>query len=160
MIEHCVGKSARNVTDTAILCGRNVTSILLRPYWSRRRVITVTCGAVTHDAGMIKGTILEIVANGMAGSAIGSGGGMISCLCFSKSAGRRNMIAVMARSTITSDTRMIENLGSEAIVSMANVTILSCWYMARRLNNTLIAGNKLADVTAFAATCQTWVNSA
>lgn len=70
------------------------------------------------------------------------------------------MFAIMARFTVTRDTRMIENLSSEGIVGVANVTILRCWYMASGFNSIRIIGNKPTDMTTFAATGEAWVNSA
>ena len=66
----------------------------------------------------------------------------------------------MARLTISGDARVIKNRSSECYIRVANVTILHCWQMACRLNNQRIARNKLAGMTAFAATCNTWVNRA
>ena len=43
MIEHCIRKGAGYVTDAAILSGRDVAVILPGPFWSTRRIITVTC---------------------------------------------------------------------------------------------------------------------
>lgn len=74
MIKYRVLKGARYVTNATILRGRNMAGIFLWPYRRRCRVVTVTGGAVTYDAGMIKSTILEIVTNSMAGSTIGSRG--------------------------------------------------------------------------------------
>ena len=54
---------------------------------------------------------------------------------------------------------MIENLCSEGIVCVANVTVLCCWNVASRLNKSGI-GNKLADVTAFTATGDAGMNIA
>ena len=76
MIEHRVGKGAGYMADTAILGGLDMADILPRPFRSPCWVITVTCCAVIHDAGMIKGAIVEIVANCMARSTIGSRGRM------------------------------------------------------------------------------------
>jgi hypothetical protein len=66
----------------------------------------------------------------------------------------------MARFTITTYTRVIEQPGSKVSVSVANVTILGGWKMACRFHNIRIVRNKLAGMTAFAATGETWVNSA
>jgi len=67
----------------------------------------------------------------------------------------------MARLTITGDTRMGKIRGRhERNIRVANVTILDRWQMAYRFNSQRIIRNKLADMTAFAATCNTWVNRA
>lgn len=79
MIEHRVGKGAWYVTDAAILSGRNVAGIFLGSYWSRGRVIAVTCSAITHNTSMIKGAILEIVANSMTRSTVCCCGRMWRC---------------------------------------------------------------------------------
>ena len=42
MIKHRVCKGAGDVTDTAVLCGRDVADILPGSFWRSRRVITVT----------------------------------------------------------------------------------------------------------------------
>ena len=66
MVKHRWFKGAGQVTEAAVLCGRKVADIHPGSYWCRRRIITVTCGAVTHNASMIKSAIGEIIANGMA----------------------------------------------------------------------------------------------
>jgi len=43
MIENSVCKGTGYMTDTAILSGYDVADILLGPFWSTRRIITVTC---------------------------------------------------------------------------------------------------------------------
>ena len=76
MIERRVHKGTGYVTQTAILGGLDMVDILPGPFRSPCWIITVTCCAVIHDAGMIKGAIVEIVANCMARSTIGSRGRM------------------------------------------------------------------------------------
>ncbi len=110
MIEHRVQKGAGYVTETAILCGRDVADILPGPFRSPCRNITVTCCAVIHDAGMIKGAIGEIVANCMTRSTIGSRGRMRLCrLRLSVGSGCNiTTFTIMARLTIVCDARMRE----------------------------------------------------
>ena len=104
MIEHCRFKCAGYVTDTAILCARNVTEVLLSH--RTRTIITVTFCAVIYPAGMIKGGVSETIGV-MAGAAILSvRGWMVSC-CSSGSS--RNIVSIMTRGAITGDTRVIEN---------------------------------------------------
>ena len=59
MIEHRVLKGAGYVTDTAILRGRDVADILLGH--CARSIITMTFFAVINPAGMIKGSVFEII---------------------------------------------------------------------------------------------------
>ena len=68
----------------------------------------------------------------------------------------------MARLAITGDARMGEVSGriERTVIRMTNVTILDRWQMAYCLNSRRIARNKLAGMTAFAATSNTWVNRA
>ena len=63
MIKYRWFKGAGCVTGTAVLCGWEVTTIFLGPDWSRCSGITMTGCAITHNASMIKGAIVEIVVN-------------------------------------------------------------------------------------------------
>lgn len=64
------------------------------------------------------------------------------------------MIAIMARDTIARDTRMIEIPGSEVnIRSMANITILTRWYMVSRFPVEISRGRaELTTMTTFTTT--------
>ena len=63
------------------------------------------------------------------------------------------MIAIMARSAITGDTRVIENLGSEGRVRVANVTILARRQMGDWFSvETASVRAELTTVTTFTTT--------
>jgi len=100
MIEHRVGKSAGNVTDTAILGGRDVACILLGH--RTRSTITVTFCAVINPAGMIKSRISEIYGV-MADTAVLAVRSRMSCGHSPGAGCNITRTAVMARGTITGD---------------------------------------------------------
>lgn len=68
----------------------------------------------------------------------------------------------MARFTITGDSRMgkIRDRTERTIIGMTYVTILCRWQMACRFHRIRIVSNKLAGMTAFAATGEARVNRA
>ena len=128
MTEHSGFKTTGNVTDTAILGSRDVAHILLGH--RTRCTITMTFRAVIHTTSMIKDTVREVGTNSMASTAIGSGIGVWRGRCFAQRSGRRYIVAIVARSTVTRNTGMRKYLWCKRSVGMADVTILNCWQMA------------------------------
>ena len=68
MIKHRVCKGAGDVTDTAVLCGRDVAVILLGH--CARSIITMTFFTVINPASMIKASVGESAASSTAASAM------------------------------------------------------------------------------------------
>ena len=128
MTEHGGFKTTGNVTDTAILGGRDVAHILLGH--RTRCTITMAFRAVIHTTSMIKDTVREAGTDSMASTAIGSGIGMRRRRCFAQRSGRCYKVAIVARSTVTRDTGMRKYLRRKRRVGMTDMTILNRWQMA------------------------------
>ena len=161
MIEHCRFKGAGYMTNFAILSccnvGRSDFVILAGYIGTTINVAGITPDTCDNGAAVInKSRGKSGDADAMTYSAIFGNGNMSSRhpygACYI-------IIPIMARGTITRDTRMIENLGSEGSVRVTDVTILGCWDVGRRLNK-ISVGNKLAGVTAFTTTANVQVNIA
>lgn len=94
------------MTDTAILGSRHVTGIFLgRGTWC---TITMTFITIVHATSMIKNSVREVGTDCMASPAIGSGIRVRRAWCFAQRAGRRYIVAIVARNTVTRDTGMGE----------------------------------------------------
>lgn len=141
VIKNDIGEGAGDVTDAAILGGRNVAGVLWRGRWG---CTTVAGRTVIHDAGMIKGGTGKIRAV-MTGAAILGGGNMC---CRHSSRPQFFMGPIVAGRTITGDVVVSENRWRERRVGMAEVTILARWEMVRC---GLFRRGEPAVVTTFAA---------
>ena len=142
MIENRRCKTAGHVTDTAVLRSGNVPGMLA----GRRN--TMTRSTITRDTGVIEDCIGK-TRSPMAYPAILGSGNMVGR--FSNGPGP-SISPVVARDTITGDSRVIENLWSECPGGMANVTILLCRHM---IHGSVLTGSEPAIVTTFAASCNT-----
>ena len=136
--EHGGFKTTGNVTDTAILGGRYVTSVFLGR--CTRCTITMTFVAVIYSTSMVKNTVREVGTDCMASPAIGSGIGMRRRRCFTTRAGRRYKVAIVARNTVTRDTRVRKYLRRKRCVGMTDMTILNRWQMAGRFEQIWLGG--------------------
>ena len=151
MIEHRIGKGTGHMADAAVLRGRNMAGMFL----DRRAcsIISVTLCTVIHDTGMIENTVLEISANTMTDAAILAISGWMIRRHTRSTGDHIACTAVVARSTVTGNACVAENCRwYKRRIRMANVAILGCRQMACSLDYSRIIGNKLAGVTAIAAT--------
>lgn len=120
MIEYRGCKATGQVTDTAIGGCRNMTDIL-----TDCRNTIVTGRAVTGYAGMIEDRTGKTGCV-MANTAI-LGGGDVSRRLRKRT--ERIVCPIVARDTISGDTRMIEYRWRESRRSVANFAILVRWHM-------------------------------
>ena len=142
MIKHRWHKAAAShMTDVAIFISCHMGWI--GPGILTNCINTIVAGitSFTHNVGAIMvDKCTEETSRIMAHGAIPAGITM-SCRIRRSSGTSRNIIqtSIMARNTITGDTRVSKNRGLEYINRVTKVTILVCRQMAYRLNDIRIA---------------------
>ena len=159
MAEHRGRKGTGYVTDTAILCSRDMTGILLGR--RTRSTVGMTFITVINPTGVVKDTVGKTAARKtMAHSAILGSIRVARCNGCLASCADCNIIrtAIMARSAIARDTRVIKDRWSESNICMTNVAILTCGQVTCGFYSRQRCGKEFAGMAAFTTRCKARVN--